>query len=901
MNYTSTYSCTNLHWLSFAFYRRTLLLCILLVCCYTGFNQSIAISDKAVIPKPVDTIVIVNPKVVVTQERDKEYNDDEILITLNVPRIGSVEMMAYIYGEDAYLPVKDLFDFLKISNTLSAGLDSVYGTFINPASTYVVDKVNNRIIYQGNVFELQPNDLIRTETNLYLHSNYFEKVFGLECFFNFRALSITLNTKLELPAIREMQIELMRKNISSLKGERIADTTINRTYHMFRAGMMDWAISSNQLSTAPGFTTASLGIGAVVAGGETNLFLNYNSQIPLSLRQQYFSWRYVNNNQPALRQVTIGKLNTQSISSIFAPVTGIQVTNTPTTYRRSFGSYTLSNITQPGWTVELYINNVLLNYTKADAAGFFRFEVPLVYGSSILILRFYGPLGEEQTQEQTMNIPFNFVPVNQLEYTITAGVVNNDSHGVFTRALLNYGLTKRITVGGGMEYLSTISSGKVIPFVTASARLGSFTLLSAEHAYGVRSKASLNFHLFTNLQFDVNYTRFNKHQVAVLYNYLEERRISISMPFRTRTIASFTRFILNQYSTAPNPLLKQSPIYKFTSAELLLSAIYKNISSNFTTSALFNEFGNPAVYSSFSLSFRIPGGIRLIPRAQYEFKKKNFNMLKAEGEKNISRNCYLGLYLEKDLVNNINYAGASFRYNLQFAQTSFSTRQSKQYSTTNESAHGSLVYTNKYLQAGNQANVGKGGLVIAPFLDMNCNGRRDTGEPKVSGLKMKVNGGRTTRNDKDTTFRIMNLEAYNSYYIELDKNSFDNVAWIMKKLSIRVAINANEVKIIEVPVAVVGEVSGSVLFKDNKGSKGLGRITIKIYNSDSSLAGQTVTEADGYFSFLGLAPGVYTARIDPAQLQTLNMQSPDIKSFVIKQGREGDVVDGLEFTLQMGK
>ncbi|MEO5995924.1 MAG: hypothetical protein ABIN89_04335, partial [Chitinophagaceae bacterium] len=93
MNNTSTYSFTNLHWLSFAFYCRTLLLCILLVCCYKGFNQSIAISDKAVIRRPVDTIVIVNPKVVATQERDKEYNDDEILITLNVPRIGSVEMM----------------------------------------------------------------------------------------------------------------------------------------------------------------------------------------------------------------------------------------------------------------------------------------------------------------------------------------------------------------------------------------------------------------------------------------------------------------------------------------------------------------------------------------------------------------------------------------------------------------------------------------------------------------------------------------------------------------------------------------------------------------------------------------------------------------------------------------
>lgn len=858
-------------------------------------------SDEPVIHRPVDTIVIVNSKAGAIQERDKEYNDDEILITLNVPRIGSVEMMAYIYGETAYLPVKDLLDFLRINSSLSPGLDSVYGSFINPSATYVVDRVHNRIIYQGNVFDLQPSDLIRTETNLYLRSNFFGKVFGLECFFSFRALSITLNTKLELPAIREMQIELMRKNISTLKGERKADTTINRSYPMFRAGMMDWAVSSSQQGNAPGYNTASLGIGAVVAGGETNVFLNYNSQLPLSMRQQYFSWRYVNNNQPALRQLTIGKLYVPSISSIFAPVTGVQVTNTPTTYRRSFGSYTLSNITQPGWTVELYINSVLLNYTKADAAGFFSFEVPLVYGNSNLLLRFYGPLGEEHTQEQTMNIPFNFVPVNELEYSITAGMVNDDRHGFFTRAILNYGLSKRITVGGGLEYLSTISSGKAIPFLTASARLGSFTLLSAEHDYGVRSKASLNFRLFTKLQFDVNYTLYNKNQMAVLYNYREEKRVVVSMPFRTRTFASFTRLTLNRYSTAPNPLLKQAPSYKNTSAELLLSAIYKNISSNFTTFALFNSFTKPAIFSTFSLSFMMPRGIRIIPRAQYQFNERNFNMLKAEGEKNISRNCYLGLYLEKDLVNKINYAGASFRYNLQFARTSFSTRQSKHYSSTYESIHGSLIYANKYLQAGNQASVGKGALIIAPFLDMNCNGRRDPGEPKVSGLRMTVNGGRMIRNEKDTTLRIMNLEAYTSYFIELDKNSFDNVAWIMKKLSIRIAINANEVKSIEVPVAVVGEVSGTVLFKDNKGTKGIGRITVMIYKNDSTLVGSTVTEGDGYFSLLGLAPGKYTARIDPVQLQKVDMLSRDIKPFIIKKGREGDVVDGLEFVLQMNK
>ena len=60
-----------------------------------------------------------------------------------------------------------------------------------------------------------------------------------------------------------------------------------------------------------------------------------------------------------LRQVMAGKINSNSISTIYNPVVGVQLTNTPTTYRRSFGSYTLSDRTEPGWIVELYVNNVL--------------------------------------------------------------------------------------------------------------------------------------------------------------------------------------------------------------------------------------------------------------------------------------------------------------------------------------------------------------------------------------------------------------------------------------------------------------------------------------------------------------------------------------------------------------
>lgn len=307
---------------------------------------------------------------------------EEVSISMNVQRIGNLDIQAIIHSQDVYLPVREVFDFLKIKNTASAGNDTVNGFIINPKAIFIINKSTDQIIYEDNTIQLDPKDLILGPTGLYLRAVFFGQVFGLECVFDFRSLSIRLNTKLELPAVREMYQEQMRQNIKQLKGEKKADTTIGRGFPLFHVGMADWSVMSTRETEGKDITRMNLGLGAVVLGGEANVFLNYNSNLPFTGKQQYYHWRYVDNDNPVLRQVTAGKIFTQSTSTLNAPVIGVQFTNTPTTYRRSFGTFTVSNITDPGWMVELYVNNVLVDYTKADASGFFTFEVPIVYGNS---------------------------------------------------------------------------------------------------------------------------------------------------------------------------------------------------------------------------------------------------------------------------------------------------------------------------------------------------------------------------------------------------------------------------------------------------------------------------------------------------------------------------------------
>jgi hypothetical protein len=834
----------------------------------------------------------------IAQEDD---NYDEVSVILNVQRIGSVELQIIIVDQTAYLPIKEVFDFLRIKNTVSADFESIEGFFINPKSVFLIDQRKTRIEYLDKIYNLKHNDFIKTETGLYLKLENFGDVFGLDCNFSFRSLSIIMTTKVELPAILELQQEQLRQNINKLKGEKKADTVIGRGFPLFHMGIADWAVFSTQITGLKSSTRLNLALGAIVAGGEANVFLNVNNTQKFRKEDQFYNWRYVNNDFAPLRQITAGTIFTQATSTLYAPLQGVQITNTPTTYRRSFGTYTISNTTEPGWTVELYINNVLVNYVKADASGFYTFEVPLVYGASQVRLRFYGPWGEVRVSEQNINIPFNFLPQNQFEYTLTSGVVQDEEKNRFSRGSFNYGLSRRITIGGGAEMTTNSNNGEPMPFINTSVRLGSNFLFTGEHVKDVISRGLMSYQFPSKIKFEVNYNKYEKGQSAiksgkgVSNNYIAEKKFIATVPIRTKKLAAFSRLTLNQLTL---------PDVNYNSGELLISTIVSGVSTNLTTAVAFTDPANKIITTNLSLTMKLAKGVRFTPLLQYDFSQNSFSRVRGEFEKSISNKGFVNMTYERDVRKNANFYGIGLRYNFSFVQISVFGRTSKSSSSSTQAINGSLLYNDKShsLSFSNQNNVGRGGLIILPFLDINCNGKRDKGEPKVEELSLRVNAGRTTRNDKDTTIRVTGLEAYNHYFVDLDKNSFDNIAWQIKNPSIRVVAEPNHFKLIEVPVSVFGEASGNITLTNEEGQKGIGRIIVNIYNSKKVFVAKVLSESDGYISYLGLVPGKYYASVDEGQLKKLDLKSTIEKiPFTILPNKEGDVFSNLHFHLEQNQ
>ncbi len=823
---------------------------------------------------------------------------DETSVFINVQRIGGMEIPAVIKNRQLYLPVTNVFDFLKIKNTPSIELDSITGFFIDQAAVYTIDNAHDRITYGGKTIQLRPDDMILTETNLYLRQDYFNHIFGLTTSFDFSNLTVKMSASFDLPAVKEAQLQQMHQNVARMKGNIAADTVFGRSYHMFRMGLADWAVNASQQSDGRNSLRGSLALGAMVAGGEANVVLNYNSQEKTSLRQQFYQWRFANNDRKAVRQVTLGRIFGQATASIYDPVIGVQVTNTPTTYRRSFGTYRLSRMTQPGWTVELYVNNVLVDYTKSDASGFFSFDVPLVYGNSVVRLRFYGLYGEVRTTEENISIPFNFLPVGELEYTASAGVVDDGSNSRFARVSTNYGLTRKITIGAGTEYLSSLGSRSSMPFVNASVRLSSNLMVSGDYTYGVRGRGMLTYRMPLNAQLELNYTKYAKGQTAIIYNFMEERKAVLTMPFRGKGFSAVTRLMYNQTILTSNT--------NYTTAEWLISGTVRNVSANINTYMISSgqydppKF-DPYLYSNVSLAFRFKKGFSVTPQVQYSYKDKEFISVKTELEKFVFNKGYLNLAFDRNFKSSLFSVTAGFRYDLSFGRMGITARQTNNLSVVTESASGSLMYdrNTNYLALNNRPGLGRAGITLLPFLDINGNGRRDADEPKVAGLKVRINSGRIEYSNQDTVIRLSDLEPYNNYFVDISQNSFEHIGWQVRNKTMNIAVDPNQFKLIDVPVTVVGEASGVVYLDGVKGTRGQGRIKICFFRADGSLAGCTTTDPDGYFSYMGLTPGEYRVRPDETQLDNLKMVSlPESRSLTIRPSKEGDMVDGLDFTFR---
>ncbi len=816
---------------------------------------------------------------------------DEIPVNLVIDGAGTFSLDV-IYTEDKmlYINVEDFFRITGIQCIANDNGNKLSGYLNGSDSRYFIDYREKEIIVGKRSFDAEQK-LTRQSGALFIESSLFEDAFGMKMVFNFRALSIRLVSSFELPVVKQARLEKVRSKMVGTRNDQPVDTVIGRSYHLFKAGTLDWAFSSSQATDEGVHNLAGIAFGSELLFGEAYVAATYNDRYDFNERMIRYQWKWVDNSNKILRQALIGKLYTPAIAYLSTPVIGASVRNTPATMRKASGYYTISDVTEPDWTVELYINDILAGFTRADAAGQYMFRIPLVYGNTSVKLRFYSPAGEEKTEERTIFMPYTLLPKGELEYNLTGGFLEDSAGSIYGRAEINYGINRMITAGAGCEYLSSIPGNPSIPFFNVTFQPTNSFLIKGEYDHGVRYRGLMDYYLNKGSLLELEYASYQKGQLATRFNAEKELKAKLFVPFRAGGFSGFGKIGVSRLDYGE---------FTYNTANIAFSAFYKQFSAGITAQA--NKIDRLAIFSTMDvmLSYRTKKSLMVRPSLRYNVSANQLMSYRGEVEKRF-RKGYLTVAYERYTQYKSDYFTVGCKYDLPFARTgvSMSTNQGKV--IMNENAQGSLAFGGDgYTYKSFNSSSGKGGILLSPFLDINGNGVFDKGEPKVLVPSVEVNGAQPVFDTHDTVIRIPNLNNFTEYRINFSDSDLENIAWHFSKKSYQVIVDPSQYRRIEVPVEVVAEMNGRINLDRNGTLTGYGRIIVKIFRRNSStVVAETMSESDGSVYYLGLRPGNYYACIDSVQMHRLGLKAePACLEFSINPSVEGDIVKNIDFILK---
>ncbi|MDP4230626.1 MAG: hypothetical protein Q8916_09515 [Bacteroidota bacterium] len=825
--------------------------------------------------------------------------------------IGTIPGSAVIDGKFVYIQPIDVFHLAKIRADISDDGKVISGYYIEEVRIYTIDLGKHRITYKDEIYPIAKDQIIETASGTFLRCDIFEQVFNLKCIFNFNNLAVEVQSGEPLPAESEAAADKQRQHLQKFDDSFVPDKRFGLQRSLFSVGTLDYQAGGNYIQTNKAVQSQyNILFGGQLLGGDFDAALAMAQGEKMNWKNVPWQWRTGIENSNLISQIIVGKRATFSNLSLPDSMLGVQITNAKTGYQPSFANYTISDRTEPNWTVELYINDLLVNYVKADQTGYYKFVIPLSYGSTNVLLKFHGPYGEVRTQTVQLRIPYTFLPPGNIEYTATAGtsLYHPGIDNSIGKLDLKFGVSTAMTGGGGLLYQHDADGrASYSPYATSSLRIAGM-LLGGEYYHGSGYRASLNITSLGGISVDAEYDRRLSNGPAfggAMISDQAKLQLSAPLPILSGSLRLSGTDVPMRSDVSLVSLSAQT-LMNISGASIDLSANYGLERQAFA----FRDNGTPATGSA-GISMAILNGLFIHPSASLDYTEGKVTDVQIMLTKAFASFGTLSMTGGYSFATHDKHLQADFRMNLPFAQVGVSgsggTGQPYQGSGSVQGSLGFDMRTGSVIPA-NHPEVRRGGLVLEPFLDLNNNGSRESSEPLVKHFGFEQAPGKVDE-ESDGRLRVSDMEPYRKYTLKTSCTEVENISWVPKFSSFEITPGANGYTCIQVPVTVAGQIEGYVYESALKPMKDrpLGGARIKICRRESDdssevqLTEDLLSYSNGEFYYMGITPGKYRVCIDPKQLAALHYScEPPYIDFEVSNKEEGDSKEGLNFILKGG-
>lgn len=818
-------------------------------------------------------------------------------------------------GERFYVSLGDLFGALQVNVIQEPSQNMAHGFYLQTSRPYEIDFNAGRMLMGNEEVRFDSTSWIREDLGYFLEVGLFEQLFDMSITLDERNLTMSMTTPDEMPVVAEARRQasrVVREDQTFL--QRNAPLLFDRNRSIASGGVVGYRVSTELSGTSP---RASLNLrgGGELLGGDLELGMNTNYSTSIAGQQDFsvgvdrWRWRYVARNMPALRQAQAGQLSSDGLRSF--QYRGARISNDPVSVERFFGSYPMRIQSEPGWEVEMYLNNQLIDVRQTDATGVVNFSIPITFGSTSVTIREYGPSGEFRETERRIQVPFSFVPPGEIRYNLYAGQSLNGNREL-VQATTSIGITSWLTAKWGFDYVTPDTSieGEQLANLSwgsVSARIGPSYILTAHAAPGALYRASVNAFYPSLASLTLDFTQYQQNRIYNQSNRQHETRLTMNLPTQLGGLPITLRTSLSERLDAGNVYaFSGQQSISFNPGVLRFNVGFRGdaryIDSTFVPTTLRVE---PRFGYSFGRGSAIPKPLRGLLvglRSSFDLEDNSLTSLSA----NFSRRIGGSLRLQTDIGHQFDRDETTLTLRLSMDLNSIRTSTGARLRTADapsfqQDVSGALSYDagTRRLAVSDRDWVGRAAATIRMYVDYNGDGQRNEDEPLIENGGVSFRRAVSTQQADNGDILVYNLQAYEQYNLTVDQSRIRNPFWVPTMEEFSFITDPNVHKLIDIPFVVTGEVTGSVLRQTDNGLTAVPGMRLQIEQVDGDRTYEEPVFSDGTFYNLGMLPGTYEARVDSTQLAILGVTSdPPVHEFVVEATEAGDAVDGLDFVLR---
>ncbi len=834
--------------------------------------------------------------------------DDLLLVALQLDQhILSRDLDGYMHGDSILLPIGELCRLLEMGVTVDPASGTASGTLASAKHYLEVDLRRNTAVVDGKPVPFEPEMVQLHRNDVYVDARLLSQWLPVNLEFSQRDAMVRVRPREPLQI--QMRAERQNKAARATASMGLQDNgyeLVSNPYRAFGFSAVDQRLtlslspSSNRSSTAVYSTLAAgelFGMGAVGA-----IFNNGGSPITrLTL------------SRVDLDASLLGGLRARSfvLGDVYCPVQplllrsrpgrGLIISSYPINQQDHFDTHTFQGTILPGWDVELYRDDVLIDYRPASEDGRYEFrDVPLLFGLNTFKLVFYGPRGERREEERRFNVGRSLISPGHYYYRLALNG-QDDSAGRFLFQN-DYGLSRDLSIHTTLSALR-LEDGIDRQYASIGFRSclgGVFIQTDTAFQKSGGSAAELALQAMVgNVSVGLRHTRLRDFTSEIYLPHLDPLEFRTSLRFDGIRMPS--RLHLSQMSLGIETERYASGVR--------ITRLTDRISANIKGLRLSH-------YMDYETTDQPGLGQRSIAtRTLVVSKRFRHTELRGEMRSGLSPGSKVNevmLSVERFLRNG-RILTAGIMHSAETGRTSVIASYNRNqgscglgYLARYDSGMGATAGINMFLGLGVEPRTGtihtdassmaqSGVVSLRTFLDANANGQVDADEKPLEGIKFAVNSHvRDARTNADGVALLTGLQANQPVDISVVESSLEDPLWISKKKGYRLLPRVGSAMLLDIPIVATGEVSGTVRLNDSGAVRECSGVKLELVDHTDNVVMTVRSEYDGFFVFSKVLPGKYTVRVAERQIGSSRWGAP---SREIDIPAIGSYVDGLDFAL----